>query len=211
MATGTLSITLNVAGSTISRQINRTGDYPSAPEVEMPVAQTATLSTRTDDNTGVLTFGSSGHGLTVGEEVDVYWDGGQQYDLTVSDVTGADVTVSAATTAGDALPAQDTSLTACEQVLFNAYLDGDNTDLVGLELTYTALAPTGIGRVRFNDTSNAQVAALELTGNQPRAYDITGGATNPFTGNPITKGVVTHSDTTNTGTLRMVILQDGTP
>ena len=51
----------------------------------------ATLSTRTDADTGIATL-ASGHGITTNDTVDVFWNAGQVYAMTV--------TASAATTIG---------------------------------------------------------------------------------------------------------------
>lgn len=63
------------------------------------------LTTRTDDDTGVVTVisdSNDGHGITTSSTVDVYWQSGQRIGMSVSAVTNKAVTVDGG--AGDALP-----------------------------------------------------------------------------------------------------------
>ncbi len=63
------------------------------------------LSTRTDDDTGVVTVisdSNDGHGITTASTVDVYWQSGQRIGMSVSAVTNKAVTVDGGD--GDALP-----------------------------------------------------------------------------------------------------------
>lgn len=66
-----------------------------------------TLSTRTDADTGIATV-SSGHGVTTNDTVDVFWNAGQVYGMTV---TASDsTTISIDGGSGDDLPIADTEI-----------------------------------------------------------------------------------------------------
>lgn len=66
-----------------------------------------TLTTRTSDTAGVATL-QVGHGLNVGNSVDVVWASGRRFSASVSGVSGADVTFSGGS--GPNLPAQGTAV-----------------------------------------------------------------------------------------------------
>ena len=94
MPNATYGLSLSIGGVTIQpASIVRTGDHPNVFEVPLPPGTSGTLSTRTDDDTGVIT--AAGHTLQVGDKVNVYWSGGRRYGMTVSAVAGNDVTVGA--------------------------------------------------------------------------------------------------------------------
>lgn len=88
-------------------------------EDAFPPALLATLTTRTDNDTGVFTMTvGAGHGLVIGDRLDVYWSagaptpaldgedpGGIQFGMVVSNVSGALVTASGTgTPVGNNLP-----------------------------------------------------------------------------------------------------------
>ena len=77
---------------------------------DRPHSIAGTLTTRTDDDTGVLTL-TSGHGVMTGNEVDVYWgeDGEHsRLEMTVGTVSGTTVPIDGGT--GDNLPATSTAV-----------------------------------------------------------------------------------------------------
>ena len=77
---------------TVTRTASSQIGHETAPQ--LPAAKAGTLSARTDDNTGVVTL-AAGHGLEVGDVVDVYWSGSgnYRYGMDVTVVDGNDVTV----------------------------------------------------------------------------------------------------------------------
>ena len=94
-----------------------------------PEAHAAILTTRTDDDTGVVTFAvygtltartdantgvvtAAGHGLTTGDYADVFWSGGARDHMDVGTVSGSDVPVDGGT--GSDLPAKDTEVIITE-------------------------------------------------------------------------------------------------
>lgn len=62
----------------------------------------AQLTTRTDNDTGVITIVGGNRGLTTSETLNVYWSGGSRTGMTITNVTGATVTVDGGS--GDNLP-----------------------------------------------------------------------------------------------------------
>lgn len=71
-------------------------------------AHPGTLTTRTDNDTGVITLGSD-HQVVVGDVVNVSWNGGSRTGMAVTNVTNGAVTVDTGT--GTVLPTQgDTTM-----------------------------------------------------------------------------------------------------
>jgi hypothetical protein len=128
MPTAKITSTLSIGGVSMYSSITRTEEGQIGQEVTLPKATAGTLSTRTDDDTGVVTL-ASGHGLRVSDVVDVYWDAGIRYGMDVTAVNGDDVSVNLG--AGDVLPAQDTAVTVSKQVTVNTDFDGDDMVMIG--------------------------------------------------------------------------------
>lgn len=189
-------------------------DSMSVYEVTLPAlvaAQSGTLTTRTDDDTGVATL-STGHGIITNDVVDVYWSGGVRYGMT------ATVSVNAVTVdggAGDVLPTQDDPVTVVKQTEINPLnLDGDNAQIVGV--FYRNPNDTGAkAHIDFQDSGSASIEELDLVhetanGGMNHITNIAAGDTNIYTGNPITKGFASH-DSTSAGTLFVLAGIDSTP
>lgn len=212
MATGTYAITVSAGGLSISRSIARSGDGVGAVEIDVPAAAAGTLTTRTDDETGSLTMDDAGHGITTGATIDLYWSGGSRHGITVGTVSGTTVPIGADDSGtGDVLPSAATEIVADVQIPFNVAIDGDELALIGMEMTFTVTTETATSHVSLMDSGSSEIAGLDLVANQPRAWDITGGDTNAFTGNPITNGVITNGSSSNAATLRINFIQDATP
>jgi hypothetical protein len=89
MSTATVRWNCVIGGRTLSGLQSRTDESIELQEIDIPAGKAGTLTTRTDDNTGVITV-ASGHGITDADTVVVSWDGGIQ--------RGVDVTATTATT-----------------------------------------------------------------------------------------------------------------
>lgn len=191
--------------------ITRTGSGAIGVDEDLPVAQTGTLTTRTDANTGTITMSSGSHTIATSNVVDVYWDGGVQYGVTVGTVSTTSVPIDSGS--GDDLPAQDTVVTIVPQTSINVSIDGDNAGLIAVLLETTDKSLRTAGHVQFNDSGASEIAEIDLVSNVPKVYDLAGGDANPFTGNPITAAKATQGNSTSsqTYTLKIVGVQDATP
>jgi len=176
---------VSVSGSGISMQsaIVRTGSAPIGLYETLPAAKTGTLSTRTNDTSGTLTL-ESGHGITTAAVIDLYWDGGSRYGVTVGTVSGTSVPISGG--AGDNLPIATTAVTATTRTTANIYIDGDNVKLIAFEMQTNDRSLRTAGRITFFDVDDNAIEQLDLVANVPQVYDFEGGATNILTGAPIT-------------------------
>lgn len=162
-------------------------------------AQTGTLTTRTDDNTGVATL-TTGHGIVNGK-VDVYWATGVRYGM---DATVATNAVSIDGGAGDNLPDQDTACTVVIPTAVEVNFDGDTLEIIGI--FYRNPLDTGAkAHLTLTDSGPATIKELDLVhetanGGCDNVWNIEAGDTNVFTGNRITAGSASH-DSTSAGTL----------
>lgn len=204
----TYGVSLACAGVSIQKSVTRSGDGSIGHEVTLPAAKAGTLSTRTDNDTGVVTL-SGGHGIATSDVVDVYWTvsgGGVRYGMTATVATN-DVTVDGG--AGDNLPAQASAVTLVKQVTIVTAIDGDNVEILGFSLEFTdASNVTSKGHVDCQDSGDASIEEIDLTANTPVVYDIDGGASNVFTGNIITTVKASNGDSSNSATLKIVGVQD---
>lgn len=171
-----------------------------------------TLTTRTDADTGVATL-VTGHSITTGEVVDVYWAAGVRYGMT------ATVSVNAVTVdggAGDDLPSQDTACTVVEQTSITVLnLDGDNAKMIGV--FYRNASDTGAkAHINFQDSGAATIREVDLVhetanGGLDEILNISGGDTNTYTGNPVTQGKASHDSVTAAAVLYVLAGIDATP
>ena len=200
-------LSVSLGGVSIQKTINRTGDHANAYEVTLPVAYPLTNWVKTDADTAAGDL-PSGHGQTSGT-YDVYWDGGQLIGATGT-VTGDALALDLGT--GDAYPATaNTTVVVCKQVPITTAIDGDNVALLAVSLEYIDPASTAVGYLDLLDSGPASIAALSLAANAPQTFDVAGGATNVFTGNPITAATASHNNTTYAATLKLLSLEDSTP
>lgn len=211
MVTITHSQSISGGGVSIQTQpVLRTNSGPIGLEDTILAAVIGALTTRTDANTGTLTM-DAGHGLTDGVIIDVFWDGGVQYGVTVGTVSTNSVPIDLGS--GDDLPTAATAITCVIQKSINIAIDGDNANLIAAVIETTDKTLRTAGHVQFRDTSNAEIAEIDFVTNVPQVWDITGGSANPFTGNPITnlKASQGNSSTTETFTLKVIGVQDASP
>lgn len=210
---GTVTHGQSISGGGITIQplpIQRTNSGTIALEDTLNTAKAGTLSTRTDNNTGTLTL-ESGHGITDGQIIDVYWSGGVQRTVTVGTVSGTSVPIDGGI--GDNLPTAATAITACVQKAINLAIDGDNADIVAVILETNDKSLRTTANVQFLDAAADVIAEIDLVANVPQVWDIEGGSSNPFAGDPITnlKASQANSTTTETYTLKIVGVQDASP
>lgn len=192
-------------------------EFDHAPPWEIPLPamdpqNVGSLTTRSTDSNGVVTL-ATGHSITTGMVVDVYWAGGVRYGMDAT-VAGDAVTVDGGD--GDVLPAALTAITGVyEQIEINPLnLDGDNAQFAAVIYRNTA-DQTAKAHIDFQDTGSAQVAEHDLVhetanGGHNHVRNIAGGDANPYTGNPITKGFASHNSL-SAATLYIMAGIDSTP
>lgn len=190
---------LSVLG--VSVQLNRDveGDAYVGGSPTIPRAKTGTLSTRTDNDTGVLTLETS-HGVTTGEanKIDVYWNGGKRIGMTVGTVSGNSVPIDGGT--GDNLPVVDTEITAMVPELIPFSLDGD-------ECLILAANGETRGTIQLFDDDSPAVKQLQIdieSASNGYIWNNESGVTNPIAGDIIVYGLFSHDDGVYARTIRGV-------
>ena len=185
MAVGNHTESLSIGGRIMQRNVNLTADNDagyggaSAPiELAVPSAVTSWVKTDADQAAGDVAAESDvADGL-----VDVYWNGGMRYGVT-ADRTSNSVTFDGGT--GDDFPeSADVTVVCVNQKQVNVSIDGDLASAVGVLATVPAHAD-------FQDAAGDSIRAVELTANEPDMWD-SEEATNPYTGDPITKAMVSN-------------------
>lgn len=200
-------VTISRGGSYLGKSFS----YSVASEVDggvirdpiLPAAKTGSLSTRTSDTAGTLTM-ASGHGFTDGQVIDIYWSTGQCTNATIGTVSTNSVPFTGA--GGDALPLQDTAITAMVVRTENfPVVDGDlqallvGADLAACSVTFFDSGDSIIGRVL--------VPAGVSPNSKHYTWDIGNGADVPVSAD-IAYVQITHGDSAAQHQVNVVAVTD---
>lgn len=191
----TFSTGISANGVSINAQstVTISGETVVLANPDVPPAVEGTLSARTNDTSGTLTM-STGHGITTGQRVDLYWTLSgvdyKCYGATVGTVSGNSVPI-ASVAGGDALPVANTTIYVgkCVEVPFS--FDADTLDAI----VWTA----GIvgGYIVLNDgTYNLEPKYLAAGSSDYWHTSI--GTVNPLAGELPTVAYLSHRDTSYT-------------
>lgn len=165
------SKSLSINGRTLSKTASLSGDAGLIvePSGGIAAAKAGSLSSRTDNDTGVATL-SAGHGIVTSDLVDVYWSGGSRFGMTAT-VSVNDVTVDGG--AGANLPNSGTALTVKKPQQETFRVNGSS-------LTGLYLKSDQIGRIAFYNQSGTPTYSTTLTAGEIHAYVSGDGLTNPL-------------------------------
>jgi len=171
-------------GQSVAEQLKLTGDALVPLVVTIPAAKQGVMGA-----TGHLTM-NTGHGITTGQKLDVYWAGGRRMGLTVGTVATNDVPVSGGT--GDALPASATALKAMVPVVKDLpSVDGDGLLHVSLKTPKTG----HISLLKADDTVVLdKVLVPPGANNSVYEWHAGNGDTNPLAGATLTQAVFSHGE-----------------
>lgn len=190
-----LTFTESITGTNISVSGRKTatvsGDSSVIANPPVLPAKAGTLTVRTSGTVGSLTM-ATGHGITTGQRIDLYWTGGMCYGCVVGTVSGLVVPI-ASTEGGDAFPIATTAIKAgiCNQVAFA--VTGDNVQ--GL-VANSGVAPRA--QIVLHDGTD-DLLRIAVTNDQGDSYGWRSGTTtNPLAGVIPTRAYVSHDDTTRT-------------
>jgi hypothetical protein len=166
--------------------------------VSVAAGEAGSLSTRTDNDTGTVTADDSGHGISDGDRVDLYWDGGCRRGMTVGTVSGADIPIDGGN--GDNLPTQDTSVTIVLPEELDLNVTGTNVNAI---LFYTAKH----GQFVLEDDGSVEALAKEVGEAVTWIWHDGDGQDNPITGDTIEKVYLSHDDT-SAATMKVGVVYD---
>jgi hypothetical protein len=184
------SFILNSVAFTEQSTINGAGG--DIVDENLPAALACTLSTRTDADTGVLTF-TTDPGLTVGQRVDVYWAGGCRRGMKVSSISGSGpylVTIgtgSGDVGAGDNLPVVTTVMSVGKPVSVEFLFTGNNA--VALVASAAAAAV-----IVLTDASDVELTKFVFLAAGADQWNNTMSSPNPVAGDAVAKVYLSHGD-----------------
>lgn len=190
--TTTISSRSTPDGSLIEDSISQSSSVSYASKESalptVPAAKSGSLTTRTDNDTGVVAF-ATGHGFLTGDLIDLFWSGGQRRAMTAT-VAGDNVTLDGGS--GDDLPAAATAVTGMvpHEVAFT--VDGD-------EVGQIVLHSPKPGYIVFveNPGVEADIAAAtySFTAAGGKVPFSPAGGTNPLATKTTTKVKFSHGNT----------------
>ena len=76
-----LTRTVAIGGQTLTQSKTATGTRVAAITITGNAGKAGTLGTRTDDNTGIVVAGASGHGVVDSDRVRVGWAAGRRHRM----------------------------------------------------------------------------------------------------------------------------------
>lgn len=190
------TVAQSVSGE-ITASGNRVVNYETAVKAQPTIlaAQPGTLTVRSSGTAGTLVMDNSGHGITTGDYVDLYWDGGQCYRAHVGTVSGTTVPI-LTVAGGTALPVITTVINVgvVNQAPFG--FDGDNVQV----LVFTVQASGYIVLIDKVGTAQTVKLATYVTAGQAYIWDVDNGLTNPLAAFDITHANFSQSVTSQTAT-----------
>jgi len=162
-------------------------------------AKSGSLTTRTDNNTGVLTM-NTGHGITTGQRLDVYWSDGLRYGMTVGTVSVNSVPIDLG--GGDNLPVLNTAITAMVP-------QQEEFTVTAADLQFLAVTAPDRSSIVFADASDVTVKAVEVTdANNAYQWNSQFEATNPFGSTDVASVFISRATVTGTGQVSVVALDN---
>lgn len=179
MPSVTFSGNVSIAGVRISYQLTRDMPGVIGQDPTLDAAVAATLSTRTDDDTGILTV-ATGHGiLNSTGGYTLFWDGGLRRALNTV-VTNTTVAIDGG--AGTVLPVVNTVGNIGLQITLN-------TDFEGNDVSMYALSAQRRASVQIQTEAGAALQSFDfgVSGNDGEGYMW---ASNTNTVNPLLNAVV---------------------
>ncbi len=211
MASMQLSGSVSGGGVQIQSGVTRSADNVAGYDPTLAAGKDVTSWVKTDADTAACNL-PGGHGYSNGN-FDVYWTeaGVQKVRYKVPGV----ITVNALALdggSGDNFPASATTgIVVTKQSQLNINIDGDNLAAIGIQLALASQEATTPGHITFYDVDDNPILSLLLKANVKKEWDITGGATNDFTGAAITYALASNGSSTASATFKAVVAQDISP
>lgn len=169
----------------------------------VPAAKTGTLSTRTDNNTGVLTM-QANHGIANAAVVDVYWSTGKRYGMTVTNVATNLVSIDGGN--GDNLPAQSTAITAIAVRTIDVDFNANLISIIQAQLIHSGSDKRGT--LVFFDGSNSELLAINLANDAVWGWSDKDAGANPLAGHTVAYARISQAASDGAADLRMGALYD---
>lgn len=169
----------------------------------MAVAKVGQLTTRTDNNTGVLTM-VGGHGIITADVVDVYWtEAGVPGCRRGMDATVAVNAVTVDLGSGDNLPTNLTAITAMVPIRMDLRFDGNECQ--GFS-AYASAAQAQFVFVDSGDVEKHVVIQDSLALPAGWVANDPNGSVNPFAGDTIDAVFMSHGDSVSVKDMRTAVV-----
>lgn len=183
MSQAVISVTSNVLGQTVTSTLRCDEDGACKWTPTLAAAKKATTWTKATDSTGTAVL-ATGHGLTTGNKVTVFWAGGRRYGMTAA-VTGDSIALAGG--AGDTLPASATAVTLGVQTIVKGSFDPD-------EIALLQLTATGRVSIELVTAAAAVSLAVDLAAGNTCLWWNSSGIVRPVTGDDIVAIHVANGD-----------------
>ena len=193
MPAGTIHMVAQVGDVSIDATVSRDYEGSITEQGSLPAGKAGTLSTRTDNDTGVATL-SEGHGIQTGDKVDVFWAAGSRYGMSAT-VSGNDVTIDAG--GGDNLPDQGTNLIVTKRVPISASFVGNLLKLI------VACCKTKRIRLTFEDADGTSLLSRDLPAGEPWSWVSDQGVANPLAGAAVASIQAANGESDAAGTIQI--------
>lgn len=194
---GSLNIVGQVGGVAINASIIRDTVGNIAQDPDLPAGKAGELTTRTNNTDGVVTL-STGHGITTGTAVDLYWEGGSRRGATTTVATNA-VTITGG--AGGNLPAQATAVVMTPRIVIDLTFNGNKLKMLTANMTNR-------GNVDFRDATPTSRYAVDVPTGESLLYADQIGLTNPLAGYVVASIAVSNADPNYAGKLTLGVQYD---
>lgn len=201
----TITHSTSIGGKSFSQQRSVAAEGEIARQKDLPAAKAATLTTRTDDDTGVITVAAGvGAQFSVGERVDVYWDvggiKGHRRGMLVSSIAVDAITVGTAVGdvgAGNIFPAAASVVQLAKSVLAEFRVDGDDVAVLAFASDARAIIVlTEADGLEDHFVHLPEVGAAVV-------WDKNDGTVNPIATKVIARAYMSHNDTASTKAVKV--------
>lgn len=208
---GVVTVGVNIGGTSRSKTITRTGTTWTHAEASVTAGQTGTLSTRTDDDTGILSVVS--HGIAEVDKVDVGWVEASTFNrartrMDVSSVTADTLTIDGGS--GYALPVADTAIVVGARYAITFACDGDKVSLISLHSAPPSGQTESRAMVDFMTSAPVTIKTCDLEDDEPFAWASNSPITNPLAGQSVGR-IEVSSLSAQAPTVSLEIIYDATP
>lgn len=175
-----------IAGESFNSSVSRSNELESVFKPSIPAAITATLSTRTDNDTGILTV-ATGHGITTSDKLSLFWNGGYKNNVTVTATTSTTISIDLGT--GDNLPVLNASLNVGKEEEHTLTIDGDL-------LTVLAIDSANRSTIHFRDSDDDSLLVYSIQANEGPIWVEGMGQVNPLADADVANVVVANGGLT---------------
>jgi hypothetical protein len=180
-------------GVTLSGSRSVSADAMINIDISVPAAKTGSLTARTDANTGSVTA-TTGHGITDGMLVDVYWAAGCRRGMTVGTVATNVIPLDGGS--GDDLPSTSTVVTITQRTQVELLFAGNAAQVI-------AVSSAVRGQFSLQDVSAEQLGGVV---DKIYKWDVDSGVANPVTGDSLTQIFLSQGDSAAAHRMKVVVL-----